>query len=143
MREENIVFSKSILKSSKNEKPTVLVVDSDTEFLNSFRILLASENCEMIQASSSDEAIKKIEGRQIDLLITDFMLKSKSSIELLILIRKSYPNVPILVMTEHSDIITTKDVKMFGGNELLSKPLESSRLRSMIRNYCNELLILN
>lgn len=105
--------------------------------------MLESENCEIIQASDSDEAIRKISGRQIDLLITDFMLKKKSSIELLILIRKSHPDISILVMTEHSDIVTTKDIKMFGGNKLISKPVQAASLRGLIRNYCNPLLFAN
>lgn len=128
---------------SGSSKPTVLAVDSDNGFLNSLGVLLESENCEMIRANGCDEAIEKIQGRQIDLLITDFMLKSKSSIELLILIRKSQPDVPIVVVTEHSDIITLKDIKMFGGDQLLPKPLEVSRLRGIVKSYCNPLHILN
>lgn len=143
MSENYTVLSGGAAGHSVNSKPTILAVDSDNGFLNSLGILLESENCEMIRANGCEEAIEKIRGRQIDMLITDFMLKSKSSIELLILIRKLQPEVPIVIITEHSDIITLKDIRMFGGDELLPKPLELSRLRGMIKNYCNPLHILN
>ncbi|MGE5352938.1 MAG: response regulator [Acidobacteriota bacterium] len=143
MSKDSTVLSMDIPGKPRSSRPAVLVVDSDNDFLNSLGILLESENCEIIRANGCDEAIEKIQGRQIDLLITDFMLKSKSSIELLILIRKSQPDVPIVVVTEHSDIITLKDIKMFGGNQLLPKPLEVSLLRGMVRSYCNPLHILN
>lgn len=143
MSKDYTILSKDILGKSRNSKPTVLAVDSNDDFLNSLGTLLESENCEIIRANGCDEAIEKIQGRQIDLLITDFMLKSKSSVELLILIRKSQPDVPIVVLTEHSDIITLKDIKMFGGDQLLTKPLELSNLRGMVRSYCNPLHILN
>ncbi|MGE5351192.1 MAG: response regulator [Acidobacteriota bacterium] len=143
MSKDSTVLSMDIPGKPRSSRPAVLVVDSDNDFLNSLGILLESENCEIIRANGCDEAIEKIQGRQIDLLITDFMLKSKSSVELLILIRKSQPEVPIVVVTEHSDIITLKDIKMFGGNQLLPKPLEVSLLRGMVRSYCNPLHILN
>lgn len=137
------ILSKDILGKSRNSRPIVLAVDSDEDFLNSLGLLLESENCEIIRANGCDEAIEKIQGRHIDLLITDFMLKTKSSVELLVLIRKRQPDVPIVVVTEHSDIITLKDIRMFGGDQLLAKPLEVSRLRGMINSYCNPLHILN
>ncbi len=61
------------------EKPTVLVIDDDLKILEAFQMLMDSENCTMISASDVQEAIKKVEGKELDLIITDFMLKTKST----------------------------------------------------------------
>lgn len=124
------------------EKPTVLVVDDDKKILEAFDILMTSENLDMISASDIDEVMQKIQGRKLDLIITDFMLKTKSSIEMFTLIRKSYPDVPIVVMTGYPELISEKDIKMFGGNYFLTKPLELGKLRNVIRTYCNPLKII-
>jgi len=121
--------------------PTILVIDDDDKILEAFKMLMESENCAMISATDVNEALKKIEGKNIDLIITDFMLKTKSSVELFSLIKKSHPNVPVVVMTGYPELISEKDVKMFGGHFLLTKPLELGKLRKVIRNYVNPLRI--
>ncbi|MEI7811877.1 MAG: response regulator [Ignavibacteria bacterium] len=122
-------------------KPTVLVIDDDRKIIDAFYYLMESENCEMISATNVDEVMERIEGKHLDLIITDFMLETKSSIEIFTLIRKSHPEVPLVVMTGYPELISEKDVKNFGGNYLLTKPLELKRLRSVIRSCCNPLKI--
>ncbi len=122
-------------------KPTVLVVDDDKKILEAFAFLMETENYDMISASDSDEALEKIKGKKIDLIITDFMLETKSSVELFTLIKKSNPNIPVVVMTGYPELISERDVKMFGGNYFLTKPLELGRLRDVIRNCCNPLRV--
>lgn len=123
------------------ERPNVLVVDDDKKILEAFAFLMESENCNMISAADSNEAIKKIKGKHIDLIITDFMLETKSSVELFTLIKKTHPDVPVVVMTGYPELISEKDVKMFGGNYFLTKPLELGKLRNVIRTCCNPLKI--
>lgn len=128
-------------RRSFTEKPTVLVVDDDKKILEAFKFLMESENCNMIEASNVDEVLNKIQGQHLDLIITDFMLETKSSVELFTLIRKSQPKVPVVVMTGYPELISEHDVKMFGGDYLLTKPLELGRLRGVIRTCCNPLNI--
>ncbi|MDP4175993.1 MAG: response regulator [Bacteroidota bacterium] len=133
----------NIRKSVKqgDVKPTVLVVDDDKKIIEAFKYLMESENLNMISASNVDEVMERIEGKDLDLIITDFMLETKSSIELFTLIRKSHPEVPVVVMTGYPELISEKDVKNFGGNYLLTKPLELTKLRGVIRTCCNPLKI--
>lgn len=126
-----------------SERPNVLVVDDDKKILEAFAFLMESENCNMISASDANEAIKKIKGKKIDLIITDFMLETKSSVELFTLIKKMQPDIPVVVMTGYPELISEKDVKMFGGNYFLTKPLELGKLRNVIRSCCNPLKIVS
>ncbi|MGE5433003.1 MAG: response regulator [Syntrophomonadaceae bacterium] len=134
---------KTVSVESVQVKPNVLVVDDDKKILEAFKYLMESENCNMIGACDVDEVMKKIQNVHLDLIITDFMLESKSSIELFTLIRKSQPEVPVVVMTGYPELISEKDIKMFGGNYLLTKPLELGRLRNVIRTCCNPLKIVS
>jgi DNA-binding NtrC family response regulator len=117
-------------------QPAVLVVDDDKNILKSFKMLLDSENIEMIAASNAEEAMEKIKGRRLNLIITDFMLETKSSVELFTLIKKQYTSVPIAVITGYPELVSEKDIKMFGANYFLTKPLELGNLRTLIRNTC-------
>lgn len=136
-------YDESRTAKTVKDKATVLVVDDDEKFLKAFGEMLKSENCEMISASNSLEALEKIKGRRVDLLITEFMLKNKSSIELFTLIRKTHPEIPIIVATANTDLITGRDVKMLGGNHLVLKPLEVLDIRKLLNDYCSRLNTLN
>jgi DNA-binding NtrC family response regulator len=136
------IAEKEVLEAEElQDKPTVLVVDDDFKILEAFRMLMESENCNMIAASDVSEALTKVEGKHINLIITDFMLKTKSSVELFALIKKTHPNVPVVVMTGYPELISERDVHMFGGHYFLTKPLELGKLRRVIRNYCSPLKI--
>ncbi|HEX2865560.1 MAG TPA: hypothetical protein VHO03_00885 [Ignavibacteriales bacterium] len=41
------------------------------------------------------------------------------------------------------DIITLKNIKVFGGDQLLPKPLETSKLRGIVKSCCSPQHILN
>ncbi len=137
MQSDNITSAKT--EQTKNEsprKPVILVVDDEKKILEAFELFLTAENCEMISASDVDEALVKIEGVKLDLIITDFYLKTKSSIELYTLIKKSNPGVPIAVITGYPEYISEEDVKIFGADYFFTKPLELDKLRVLIRECC-------
>lgn len=127
---------KRVNKTGNAQMPTVLVVDDDKNILEAFRIFLESENCRMIASMDVDDAMEKARNNKIDLLITDFYLKTKSSIELYTLIRKIYPEIPIAVITGYPEYIGEDDVKIFGADYYFTKPLELNKMRQVVRNAC-------
>jgi len=120
-----------------SKRPTVLVVEDDLKIIEAFRLFLESENCNMLAATDVDEAMKKARSTKIDLLITDFYLKTKSSVELYTLIRKVYPNIPIAVITGYPEYIGEEDVRIFGADYFFTKPLELDKLREVVRQNCS------
>lgn len=117
-------------------RPTVLVVEDDTKIIEAFRLFLESENCNMLASNDVDEAMEKARNNKIDLLITDFYLKTKSSVELYTLIRKVYPNIPIAVITGYPEYIGEEDVRIFGADYFFTKPLELDKLREVVKRSC-------
>jgi DNA-binding NtrC family response regulator len=121
---------------SSAERPTVLVIDDDKKILEAFRIFLESEGVNIIAAVDVDDAMNKARANKIDLVISDFYLKTKSSVELYTLIRKIYPDIQIAVITGYPEYIGEEDVKIFGADHFFTKPLELDKLRELVRKYC-------
>jgi DNA-binding response OmpR family regulator len=117
-------------------RPTVLVVDDDKKILEAFNVFLESEKCNMLASSDVDDAMEKARSVKVDLLITDFYLKTKSSVEIYTLIRKVFPEIPIVVITGYPEYIGEEDVKMFGADYYFTKPLELDKLRQVVRDNC-------
>ncbi len=122
--------------ASRSKRPTVLVVDDDKKILEAFEIFLESEGINMIGVVDVDSAMIKARENHIDMVISDFYLKTKSSVELYTLIRKVYPDIKIAVITGYPEFINEEDVKIFGADHFFTKPLELDKVRALIRKYC-------
>jgi DNA-binding NtrC family response regulator len=110
----------------------VLVVDDDENILSAFRDFLRGEGCHMIAASSSEEAMRKIEQQHLDLLITDIKLKNESGITFFMRVKAIRPNLPVIVITGYPDLISEQDVRAYGADFFFLKPLELHKLREAV-----------
>jgi DNA-binding NtrC family response regulator len=126
-----------MVKESLRYKPVVLVVDDDENIIAAFEDFLRREYCTMHSANSMEEALKKIAQQEPDLLITDIRLKDQSGITLILQIRATYKDVPVIVMTGYPEAITEKEVLELGAEALMLKPLELDKLRQVLRSRLN------
>ena len=111
----------------------VLVVDDDVNILSAFKDFLTSEHCSMVAASNAEEAMEHLSTRHIDLVITDVRLKYQSGVTLFIRIKQQHPELPVIVITGHPDLITEKDIRLYGADYYFLKPLELDHLRNAVR----------
>jgi DNA-binding NtrC family response regulator len=122
----------------KNElltyQPTVLVVDDDENIIAAFQDFFRREHYTMISASSSAEALQKIKGRTIDLLVTDIRLQYQSGVSLFLQLKAMYPDLSVIVITGYPDAIKEQEVVALGAKCLLLKPLDLNRLREAINS---------
>lgn len=115
----------------------ILVVDDDPEIRSVIRILLTSENFDVVEAKSGDEALAVLTP-EFSLVILDVMLPGFSGYETCQKIRETY-NVPILFLSaksQSSDLIMGYSS---GGDDYLCKPFSYpellARVKGLIRRY--------
>jgi len=86
-------------------KKTILIVDDfpNTRFV--VRFTLQNKGYSILEASDGREALKFFDGRQIDLVITDFHMPNMNGLDLIKEVRKiaQYQYIPILVLTTETD----------------------------------------
>lgn len=114
-------------------QPNVLIVDDDLNILSAFEGFLKKEHCNMIPASSAEEALQQLAAHHVDLVITDVRLKYQSGVTLFIRVKQLHPTLPVIVITGHPNLITEKDIKLYGADYYFLKPLELDSLREAVR----------
>lgn len=114
------------------EEKTILVVDDDPNILAAFQEFLTKEGYRMIQTDNALDAIDQIRGKRIHLLITDIRLSGMSGVAFLLQVKKLAPDLPVIVMSSYTDLISEQDLRRFGADYFFPKPLELAKMRETI-----------
>jgi predicted regulator of Ras-like GTPase activity (Roadblock/LC7/MglB family)/CheY-like chemotaxis protein len=116
-------------------KKRVLIVDDEEDMIWSLQKNLPTESLKVIifTASSGEEALVILEKTKIDLIVTDIRMPGISGIDLLIAVRKRYPEVGVIVMTAFPSSASKAEVLEKGGLHFVEKPFDIKELRDSIR----------
>lgn len=119
------------IKTDKTRDFAILVVEDnagDVEmFLRAVEHELPrseDENVELVFAARAEGALKTIEERRIDLVITDVRLPGMSGIELLQRLQQANRRIPVVVMSWVNAVETAVDAMRHGAFDYILKPFQ-------------------
>ncbi len=107
---------------------TILIVDDDKNFLLSFVDGLKAQDDQLhvLTAENGAQAIDKLKSEPIDLVMTDLKMPVMDGFELLAEMSRSFPRVPVIVVTAFGTPEIEKKIGALGGFQYLEKPLDFS-----------------
>jgi len=117
------------------DKPyKLLVIDDNKEILNALYDFLIKKKYEVVSASDGLDGLKLLETEKqgFDLIITDLVMPNISGVGLISIIKKKYPDMPVIAITgwgEHPEALATEAQ----ADRVLEKPFELSELDTLIR----------
>lgn len=111
----------------------ILVVDDENIVLESCRLVLQTEGYEVILVSSSDAALNIIEDIDPSLLLIDLKMPGRDGMYLMGEVKKTRPDIPILVMSGYATKETIDEVSLRGAAAFIPKPFTPDELLETIR----------
>ena len=111
---------------------TVLLVDDDAALLEVMSIVLSSEGYRVITAVDGAEALKKVGGEGLNLVVLDVMLPRISGFEVLKKIREK-SDVPVVMLTAKSQSVDKVVGLELGADDYITKPFDTKELLARIR----------
>jgi DNA-binding response OmpR family regulator len=111
---------------------TVLLVDDDAALLEVMSIVLSSEGYRVITAADGAEALKKVGGEGLNLVVLDVMLPRISGFEVLKKIREK-SDVPVVMLTAKSQSVDKVVGLELGADDYITKPFDTKELLARIR----------
>jgi len=88
----------------KQQKPHVLIVDDETNVRRVLGTLLEQAGYVTSRAASAEQALEVVRSVDPDLVLTDLRMDGMSGMELLAQVRRSYPEIPVIVITAHGTV---------------------------------------
>jgi DNA-binding NtrC family response regulator len=107
----------------------LLVVDDEVDLMTSLCEMLTKQGYEAVGFSSPGDAMKALEEREFDILMTDLMMPGMDGIAMLRAGLEINPNLVGIVMTGHGTIQTAVEAMKVGAFEYVLKPF---KLRDML-----------
>ena len=115
------------------DKGGIWVVDDDESIRWVLERGLSENGIEVKTFDSASKVIKKLETENPSLILTDIKMPGKSGIDLLDEVRELRPEIPIIIMTAHSDLQSAVESYEHGAWEYLPKPFDIEEAVSMVQ----------
>ncbi len=112
----------------------ILIVDDEEDIRDLISGILDDEGYETRTAKNSDETLSEIEARRPSLIILDIWLHGSrlDGLELLEIIKKLHPNLPVVIISGHGNIETAVTAIKLGAYDYISKPFETDKLLILV-----------
>lgn len=135
-------FTKNVQPSYK---PKILAIEDDPVNLRVLANILSEEQYEVDMVTSGKEALKQLELKEWDLIISDVMMPGMSGYELTRSIREKFSiaELPILLLTARG---YTEDIYtgfLAGANDYITKPVDALELNVRVQTLTNLQVSIN
>jgi DNA-binding response OmpR family regulator len=117
----------------KNLKKVLIVDDEETLTWSMAKSLSKDrDKYEVIIANNGKEAINILKKNKVDLVISDIRMPDINGLDLLVKIRKEYPEIKVIIMTAYGSSEVQKEANRRGSIYYVEKPFEISDIRKII-----------
>jgi CheY-like chemotaxis protein len=113
----------------------VLVVDDSRSIRTLLKIYLAGRAFDFVEAETAEEALKLLQQRPVDLILTDLHLEGMSGADLASRVRADpvLRRTPVLLVSGERDAQRLADLaKAAGVNGVISKPISCNQLMGLV-----------
>lgn len=119
----------------KTDKPLILCIDDDREFLDSIRPILEDGGYRMEAAYSAEEGLRRYKAQRPDLILLDLMMEEVDAGTSFVKEVKALGNPPpILMLSSVGDNLNRlADYTQLGLAGVLQKPIQPPRLLSTLK----------
>lgn len=115
------------------DKSNIWVVDDDESIRWVLEKGLTERGITVQTFDSANKVIEKLETENPQLILTDIRMPGKSGIDLLDQVKELRPEIPVIVMTAHSDLESAVESYEHGAWEYLPKPFDIEEAISMVQ----------
>lgn len=118
----------------------ILICDDEKDIVSALKIYLSSENYNLFEAYTGQEAIDIVHKNDIQLILMDIMMPGLDGITATAKLREEY-NIPIILLTAKSESTDKVLGLNIGADDYITKPFDPvevlARVRSQLRRYTN------
>ena len=114
----------------------LLLVDDEEGYVSVLSKRMTKRGMLVTFALSGGEAIRTLRKQDFDVVILDLKMEDMDGIEVLKIIKKMIPELPVVMLTGHGSEKAAREGLTHGAYDYLTKPCELEDLLKKIREAC-------
>jgi DNA-binding NtrC family response regulator len=112
---------------------TLLVIDDDEASCRLVRATFKAEGFQVVAAHEAEAGLARIAADHPDIVLLDVLFPTGSGVELLELLKKTYPSLPVVMLTASRDVKTAVRATQLGAFDYLTKPTAHDEIVAVVR----------
>ncbi|MFV0420725.1 response regulator [Oleidesulfovibrio sp.] len=112
--------------------PHVLLVDDEPAFGDVLARRLRRRNIRVTHALDGDTALRMLLSNAFDVVLLDLKMAGISGLEVLNVLKRMVPDVPVIMISGHADQETVNFCLAHGASQYLPKPCNADEIVSII-----------
>ncbi len=124
-------------------RKSILVVDDEKNQREILETILAGEGYDVTTASSGEAAMKFVESRRFDLVLTDLKMTGMCGLDLLKELTNFDKSIIVILLTAHGSVDSAVDALRLGAFDYLQKPYDSEKLLDTVDRALKKLSALD
>ena len=124
-------------------RKSILVVDDEKNQREILETILSGEGYDVTTASSGEAAMKFVESRRFDLVLSDLKMTGMSGLDLLRELTNYDKSIIVILLTAHGSVDSAVDALRLGAFDYLQKPYDSDKLLETVSRALNKLTTLD
>ncbi len=113
----------STANKTSGVKGTILVAEDEAAVLESLSEVLREEGYDVVAVSDGTAALRALEEREFDLILSDIRMPGADGLQVLRRAREIAPQTLVLLMTAHATVETAVEAIRRGAQDYLLKPI--------------------
>lgn len=117
-----------------SENARILVIDDEKNYLLVLEALLTDAGYSVTAINDPEMALAFLDDSEVDVVITDMKMPKLTGKEVLQTIKKSWPHIPVLIMTAFGSIESAVEAMRYGAFDYITKPFANDELLLSVHN---------
>lgn len=115
---------------------TIWIADDDRSIRWVLERALQKADINVRSFETADQLISALRTQQPAALVTDIRMPGTDGLHLLELVQREYPEIPVIIMTAHSDLESAVSAYQGGAFEYLPKPFDVNEATELVLRAC-------
>jgi DNA-binding NtrC family response regulator len=111
----------------------ILVVDDEAIARDNVAYILRKGGYEVLTAEDGLTAIEILEGREVDLVLTDLRMKGQDGMAVLATTKALWPETEVIVITGYASVDTAVEAIQKGAYHYLAKPVKKEEMLALVQ----------
>jgi two-component system response regulator PilR (NtrC family) len=117
-----------------NIRPIALIIDDEADIRELLMMTCERLGVDSREAETVKDAERELSQNSFNLCITDMRLPDGNGLDIIRLINRDYPKLPVAMLTAHGNMDTAIEALKAGAFDFVNKPIELKTLNNLIKS---------